>query len=118
MSFIRPVMCSWPWAKKPRSPVRRYGPSPVSASRAANVCSCFDGATPIAHGVARAAHPNFADLAGGDRHASFGIDNRHLLAESGLAAADEALRSAFGVEIDLRAWAFVAGERVAVNFFE
>ena len=76
---MRPVMKSSPWWTKPRSPVRRNGPSPLSAKRALKDLLGHICASPVPACNAGAGYPDLADLSVGVRHARLRIRNHHPL---------------------------------------
>ncbi len=63
-SLRRPVTNSSPSSRKPRSPVRRKGPSPVPAMRALKGSLGLFGSVPVAARDAGASDPDLADLIG------------------------------------------------------
>ena len=83
-SFSRPVTNSSPSCRKPRSPVRRNGPRPLSFKIRAERVGRFFGAAPVALGHAGAGHPDFADAAIGAARSSFPDRRSRLLDRAAL----------------------------------
>ncbi len=81
---------SSPFLRKPRSPVRRNGPSP-SAERRAEEFLRLRGSPPVAACDARARDPDLADAILGAPNAGRGIDDDDAMAGGDLAAADQLL---------------------------
>ena len=88
-SLRRPVTNSSPSLTKPRSPVRRNGPSPVVGEPRLKGLLRLGGAAPVTRGHAGASDPDFADFFGRARRADSGSTIKTSVPFDARPAADE-----------------------------